>query len=66
MELVEGESLDPHVVPKGLPLSRVLELSIPLADALVAAHEKGVVQAGAEEVGLDEALHGETAYIEAL
>ena len=43
MELVEGESLGHHVVPKGLPLSRVLELSIPLADALVAAHEKGVV-----------------------
>jgi len=43
MELVEGESLDRHVVPKGLPLSRILELSIPLAEALVAAHEKGVV-----------------------
>jgi serine/threonine protein kinase/tetratricopeptide (TPR) repeat protein len=43
MELVDGESLDRHVVPKGLPLSRLLELSIPLAEALVAAHEKGVV-----------------------
>src|SRR6185436_14761914 len=43
MELVEGESLDRYVVPKGLPLSRVLELSIRLADALVVAHEKGVV-----------------------
>src|SRR5882672_4759682 len=43
MELVEGERLDRYVVPKGLPLSRVLELSIPLAEALVAAHEKGVV-----------------------
>jgi len=43
MELVEGESLDRQVVPKGLSLSRVLELSIPLADALVAAHERDVV-----------------------
>ncbi len=43
MELVDGESLDHYVVPKGLPLSRLLELSIPLAEALVAAHEKGVV-----------------------
>ena len=29
--------------PGGLPLARLLELSIPLADALVAAHERGVV-----------------------
>ena len=43
MELVEGESLDRHVAPGGLPLARVLELTIPLADALAAAHEKGVV-----------------------
>ena len=43
MELVDGESLDRYVVPKGLPLSRLLELSIPLAEALVAAHDKGVV-----------------------
>ncbi len=43
MELVEGESLDRCIVPRGLPLSRVLELSIPLAEALVAAHGKGVV-----------------------
>jgi TolB-like protein/Tfp pilus assembly protein PilF len=43
MELVEGQSLDSLVTPGGLPLSRVLELSIRLADALVAAHERGVV-----------------------
>src|SRR6266850_709994 len=42
MELVEGEGLDHHIVLKGLPLSRLLEFSIPLAEALVAAHEKGV------------------------
>ncbi len=43
MELVEGQSLDRLVTPGGLPLSRVLELSTPLADALVAAHERGVI-----------------------
>jgi len=43
MELVEGQSLDRLVTPGGLPLSRVLALSIPLANALVAAHERGVV-----------------------
>ncbi len=43
MELVEGQSLTALITPGGIPLSRVLELSIPLADALVAAHERGVV-----------------------
>jgi predicted ATPase len=43
MELVEGESLDRHVAPGGLPVARVVELGIALADALAAAHEKGVV-----------------------
>jgi len=43
MELVEGQSLDRVVTPGGLPLARVLELSIPLANALVAAHERGVI-----------------------
>src|SRR5580765_3901966 len=43
MELVEGQSLDTHVTPGGLPLARVLDVGIALADALTAAHEKGVV-----------------------
>jgi serine/threonine protein kinase/tetratricopeptide (TPR) repeat protein len=43
MELVEGQSLDRVVRQGGLPLPRVLELSIPLANALVAAHERGVI-----------------------
>jgi len=43
MELVEGQSLDRLVTPDGLPLARVLEISIPLADALAAAHDKGIV-----------------------
>jgi serine/threonine protein kinase len=43
MELVEGVNLALLVTPGGLPLSRVLELAIPMADALVAAHERGVI-----------------------
>src|SRR5262245_40454983 len=43
MELVEGRNLAALVTPGGLPLTQLLELAIPLVDALVAAHEKGVV-----------------------
>src|SRR5689334_22859677 len=43
MELVEGQSLDRVVTAGGLPLARVLELAIPMANALVAAHERGIV-----------------------
>jgi serine/threonine protein kinase/Tfp pilus assembly protein PilF len=42
MELVDGQSLDRLLAPGGLPLARVLQLAIPLAGALVAAHERGV------------------------
>jgi serine/threonine protein kinase/tetratricopeptide (TPR) repeat protein len=43
MELVEGHSLDQLITAGGLEPRRLLELAIPLADALVAAHKKGVV-----------------------
>ena len=43
MELVEGRSLDALVTPGGLPLGALLDLAIPIADALAAAHDKGVV-----------------------
>ena len=43
MELVTGQSLT-HVMTKdGLTIGRLLELSIGIADALVAAHRQGVV-----------------------
>lgn len=43
MELVEGVALD-HLIPKGgLPLEKIFEIAIPMAEALVAAHEKGIV-----------------------
>jgi serine/threonine protein kinase/tetratricopeptide (TPR) repeat protein len=43
MELVDGQSLDQLVVPGGLPLARALDLSIAITEALIAAHQKGVV-----------------------
>ena len=43
MELVEGQTLSTLVTPGGLPLSRLLDIAIPLTDALVAAHERGVI-----------------------
>ena len=43
MELVDGQSLDRHLEPGGLPVPRVLELGLALAEALVAAHDKGIV-----------------------
>src|SRR5262245_26075418 len=43
MELIEGRSLAEIVTPSGLPLGQFLEVVSPLAEALVAAHEKGVV-----------------------
>ncbi|HEX7880986.1 MAG TPA: serine/threonine-protein kinase, partial [Candidatus Eisenbacteria bacterium] len=43
MELVDGDSLDHQVTPGGLAVARLLGLAVPLADALVAAHERGVV-----------------------
>lgn len=43
MELIEGRSLADLIAPGGLPIAEVLDLMIPLADALAAAHEKGVV-----------------------
>jgi serine/threonine protein kinase len=43
MELIEGKTLDQALPPGGLPLPRALELAIALADALAAAHERGVV-----------------------
>ncbi len=43
MELVEGRDLSSVVSAGGLPLAEVLDLAIALSDALVAAHERGVV-----------------------
>jgi serine/threonine-protein kinase len=43
MELVAGRSLQDLVTPGGLAFAQVFDLMIPVADALAAAHEGGVV-----------------------
>ena len=43
MERVTGRPLSAVIEPRGLPLARVLDLAVPIADALAAAHERGVV-----------------------
>jgi eukaryotic-like serine/threonine-protein kinase len=43
MELVEGETLDQRIPPGGMPLERFLDVAIPLAEALAAAHDRGVL-----------------------
>src|SRR6266436_3922897 len=43
MELLEGQSLDNMLTGAPLPIARVLEIGIQLADALDAAHKKNIV-----------------------
>jgi TolB-like protein/Flp pilus assembly protein TadD len=43
MELVEGTTLAALLARGGLPLDRLLEIAIPLADAMAAAHARGIV-----------------------
>ena len=43
MELLEGETLDRRLSAGAMPLDRLLDWSIQLADALDAAHAKGII-----------------------
>src|SRR5579859_7598847 len=43
MELLEGQSLDAKLVTGPLPADRLLDIAIQLADALDAAHAKGII-----------------------
>ena len=43
MELVRGKTLTELIPKKGLPLNKFLEIGIPLADAVSAAHEQGII-----------------------
>ena len=42
MERVKGKSLDRIIPPGGLALAEVFAFAIPMADALAAAHDKGI------------------------
>ena len=43
MELVEGQPLDRLIPEGGLPLDRIWEIATAIAEALIAAHERGIV-----------------------
>ncbi len=43
MQLVRGQPLDSLIAESGLPVERILEIATGLADALAAAHDRGVV-----------------------
>ena len=43
MELVDGQSLDTALTDDGLPLPHFFDIGVALADALSAAHRKGIV-----------------------
>lgn len=43
MEFLDGQTLKDHIHAKARPLEEVLELGIQIADALTAAHSKGII-----------------------
>ena len=43
MELVKGTSLDKIIPPVGLPLTKLLDIAIPIAEAMAAAHAKCII-----------------------
>ena len=43
MELVQGQTLTGIIQPGGMPLRRLVEVALPLAEALEAAHGQGIV-----------------------
>lgn len=42
MELIRGETLDALIPESGMPVRQFLDIAVPLADAIAAAHAKGV------------------------
>src|SRR3954447_702338 len=43
MELVDGEPLSKQIETGGMPIAKVLDLAIPMTEALCAAHRKGII-----------------------
>jgi predicted esterase len=58
MQLVDGQSIDRTVPEGGFGLERFLEIAVALADALAAAHEKGIVHRDLKLANIMEADDG--------
>ncbi len=43
MEYIDGLPLSRYIVPGGIPLKRFLQIAVPLAAAVAAAHEQGII-----------------------
>src|SRR5260370_8284736 len=59
MELLEGESLDRKLLSGPLPFDRVLDIAIQLADALDAAHAKGIIHRDIKPANIFQILRGQ-------
>ena len=58
MELVEGRSLERVIAAGPAPIPRVLDVGIALADALAAAHAKGVIHRDLKPANVMESADG--------
>ncbi len=43
MQMVDGQPLDRLIPERGMPVERILQIAIEFADALMAAHDKGIL-----------------------
>ena len=63
MELVKGKTLTELLPKNGFPLSQFLELAIPFADAVAAAHQEGITH---RDLKPDNAMVGEDGRVKVL